>query len=157
MVKLETVTFGAGCFWGVEDAFVKIKGVVKTEVGFMGGKTKNPTYKEVCTDKTGHAEVVHLKFDPKKVSYEELLNIFWGIHDPTQKNRQGPDAGTQYRSVIFYYNEKQKELAEKSREELGKSGKYTSPIVTEIVPASEFYRAEEYHQKYHQKQGIKAC
>ena len=157
MVKLEEAAFGAGCFWGVEDAFMKIKGVKETEVGFMGGKTKNPTYKEVCTDKTGHAEVVHLKFDPKEISYEELLNIFWGIHNPTSLNRQGPDFGSQYRSVIFYYNKKQKEAAEKSKEELEKSGKYDKPIVTEIVPAPEFYRAEEYHQKYHQKHGLKVC
>lgn len=157
MAKLEDATFGAGCFWGVEDAFMKIKGVKETEVGFMGGKTKNPTYEEVCTDKTGHAEVVHLKFDPMEISYEELLNIFWGIHNPTSLNRQGPDFGTQYRSVIFYHNKKQKESAEKSKAEVENSGKYGKPIVTEIVPASEFYRAEEYHQKYHQKQGISKC
>ena len=157
MAKLETATFGAGCFWGVEDVFMKIKGVKETEVGFMGGKTKNPTYEEVCTDKTGHAEVVHLKFDPKEISYEELLNIFWGIHNPTSLNRQGPDFGTQYRSAIFYHNKNQKEAAEKSKADLEKSGKYDKPIVTEIAPASEFYRAEEYHQKYHQKQGITKC
>ena len=157
MAELEDATFGAGCFWGVEDAFMKIKGVKETKVGFMGGKTKNPTYKEVCTDKTGHAEVVHLKFDPKEISYKELLNIFWGIHNPTSLNRQGPDFGSQYRSVIFYYNDKQKEAAEKSKAELEKSGKYDKPVVTEIVPASEFYRAEEYHQKYHQKHGLKVC
>jgi len=157
MAKLEDAAFGAGCFWGVEDAFMKVKGVEETEVGFMGGKTKNPTYKEVCTDKTGHAEVVHLKFDPKEISYEELLNIFWGIHNPTSLNRQGPDFGSQYRSVIFYYNKEQKKAAEKSKAELEKSGKYDKSIVTEIIPAPEFYRAEEYHQKYHQKQGITKC
>lgn len=157
MAKLEDATFGAGCFWGVEDAFMGIKGVKETETGFMGGKTKNPTYEEVCTDKTGHAEVVHLKFDPDEVGYEKLLSVFWGIHDPTQMNRQGPDFGSQYRSIIFYYNEKQKELAEKSKEEIQKSGKYDKPIATEIIPATEFYRAEEHHQKYHKKHGMSKC
>lgn len=157
MAKLEDAAFGAGCFWGVEDAFMKINGVKETEVGFMGGKTENPTYEEVCTNKTGHAEAVHLKFDPDEISYEELLKIFWGIHNPTSLNRQGPDFGSQYRSVIFYYSEKQKEAAEKSKAELESSGKYDKPIVTEIIAASKFYRAEEYHQKYHQKQGITKC
>ncbi len=155
MAKLETATFGAGCFWGVEDAFMNVRGVKKTEVGFMGGKTRNPTYEEVCTDRTGHAEVVHLKYDPDEVSYEELLEVFWSTHDPTTMNRQGPDVGSQYRSVIFYHNEKQKKLAEKSKIE--KSGEYDKPVVTEIVRAKEFYRAEEHHQKYHQKHGISKC
>lgn len=154
-MHMELATFGAGCFWGVEDAFMKLKGVKETAAGFMGGKTKNPTYKEVCTDKTGHAEVVQVKFDPKEIPYEKLLEIFWSIHDPTQFNRQGPDTGSQYRSVIFYHNENQKKLAEKSKEK--ESAKYPKPIATEIVPASEFYRAEEYHQKYHQKHGIFKC
>lgn len=155
MAKLETATFGAGCFWGVEDTFMNVRGVKKTEVGFMGGKTRNPTYDEVCTDRTGHAEVVHLKYDPDEVSYEELLEVFWSTHDPTTMNRQGPDVGSQYRSVIFYHNEKQKKLAEKSKIE--KSGEYDKPVVTEIVRAKEFYRAEEHHQKYHQKHGISKC
>jgi len=155
MAKLETATFGAGCFWGVEDAFMNVRGVKKTEVGFMGGKTRNPTYEEVCTDRTGHAEVVHLKYDPDEVSYEKLLEVFWSTHDPTTMNRQGPDVGSQYRSVIFYHNEKQKKLAEKSKIE--KSGEYDKPVVTEIVRAKEFYRAEEHHQKYHQKHGISKC
>ncbi len=155
MAKLETATFGAGCFWGVEDAFMNVRGVKKTEVGFMGGKTRNPTYEEVCTDRTGHAEVVHLKYDPDEVSYEELLEVFWSTHDPTTMNRQGPDVGSQYRSVIFYHNEKQKKLAEKSKIE--KSGEYDKPVVTEIVRATDFYRAEEHHQKYHQKHGISKC
>ncbi len=152
---METATFGAGCFWGVEDAFMKVKGVMETAVGFMGGKTENPTYEEVCTDRTGHAEVVQLKYDPEETTYEKLLEVFWSIHDPTQLNRQGPDTGSQYRSVIFYHSKEQKILAEKSREK--ESEKYEKPVVTEILPASEFYRAEEYHQKYHQKHGIKTC
>jgi len=152
---MELATFGAGCFWGVEDAFMKIKGVKETTVGFMGGTTENPTYDEVCTDKTGHAEVVQLKYDPKEVKYEKLLEIFWSIHDPTQLNRQGPDTGSQYRSVVFYHNKEQKELAEESRKK--ESAKYGKPVVTEILPASEFYKAEEHHQKYHKKQGIKTC
>ena len=154
-MKLETATFGAGCFWGVEEVFMKINGVKETAVGFMGGKTKNPTYEEVCKDNTCHTEVVQLKFDPKEISYEKLLEVFWSIHDPTQMNRQGPDTGSQYRSVIFYHTENQKEAAEKSKEK--ESKKYSELIATEIVPASEFYRAEEYHQKYHQKHGIKTC
>ncbi len=155
MAELETATFGAGCFWGAEDAFMKVKGVKETAVGFMGGKTKNPNYKEVCTDKTGHAEVVQLKYDPNEVSYEGLLDVFWNIHDPTTLNRQGPDIGSQYRSVIFYHNKKQEKLAKESKKK--ESAKYGRPIVTEIIPASEFCRAEEYHQKYHKKHGIKTC
>lgn len=147
---MEIATFGAGCFWGVEAAYQKIKGVIKTTVGYMGGTTKNPSYENVCTDKTGHAEVVQVQFDNKIVKYEELLDVFWKIHDPTQLNRQGFDIGTQYRSVIFYHNEKQKILAEKSKNKQEKSKKQ---IVTEIVPAKEFYKAEEYHQNYLKKQG----
>ena len=170
---LRQAMFGAGCFWGVQynfDSFDKtqshpersrmddqVKGVIETEVGYAGGHMENPTYKEVCTDKTGHAEVVHLLYDQDIVSYEELLKNFWENHDPTTMNRQGPDVGSQYRSVIFYYNGEQKELAEKSKEELGKSGKYRNPIVTEIIPASPFYKAEEYHQKYFEKTGQKIC
>ena len=149
--------FGAGCFWGVQYNFDQVKGVVETEVGYAGGHTENPTYKEVCTDKTGHAEVVHLLYDSGIVSYEELLKVFWENHDPTTLNRQGPDRGSQYRSVIFYYDDEQKELAEKSKEELDKSKKFMGQIVTEIVKATQFYKAEEYHQKYFEKTGQKVC
>jgi len=154
---METATFGAGCFWGVQAKFQKIKGVTDTTVGYMGGKTKNPSYEDVCTDETGHAEVVQIQFDEKIVSYEDLLKIFWKIHDPTQLNRQGPDMGTQYRSVIFYYNENQRKTAEESKGELEKSKKFKKPIATEIAPAKEFYRAEEYHQDYLKKQGRTCC
>jgi peptide-methionine (S)-S-oxide reductase len=152
---MEKATFGAGCFWHVEEAFRKVKGVVSTAVGYIGGTKKNPTYEEVCTDTTGHAEVVQVEFDPRKVSYEELLKIFWSIHDPTTRNRQGPDVGTQYRSVIFYHNEKQRIAAEKSKKL--EQQKYKKSIVTEIVSAEEFYRAEEYHQQYLEKRGLKTC
>ncbi len=155
--KLETATFGAGCFWGVEEAFAEIKGVKETQVGFMGGNVKNPPYLLVCTGVTGHAEVVQVKYDPKEVSYEKLLDAFWEIHDPTQFNRQGPDVGTQYRSVIFYHSPEQKKLAEKLKKNLEKSGKYSQPTATAILPAKTFYRAEEYHQKYLQKRGLKTC
>lgn len=148
--KTETATFAAGCFWGVEETFRKTKGVVNTMVGYTGGNMKNPSYEDVCSDETGHAEAVQIEFDPKKVSYEKLLDIFWQNHDPTQLNRQGPDIGSQYRSAVFYHNEKQRKAALKSKEMLGKSGKYNKPIVTEILPAADFYRAEEYHQKYRQ-------
>ncbi len=148
---MEKATFGAGCFWGVEARFRKVKGVIDAVVGYSGGKTKNPTYKDVCTDKTGHAEVVQVTYDPSIVSYEELLEIFWNIHNPTTLNRQGWDIGTQYRSVVFYHGEGQKERALKLKEKLDKSGRYKNPIVTEITPASEFYKAEEYHQRYYEK------
>ncbi len=154
---MEKATFGAGCFWGVEAAFQKIKGVVSTTVGYMGGDFKNPTYKDVCTDKTGHAEVVHIAYNPLIISYEKLLDIFWDIHDPTQKNKQGSDRGTQYRSVIFYYTDPQKKLAEQSKRKLEELKKYKKPIVTEITPAKEFYSAEEYHQKYFEKHGGVSC
>ncbi|UCG70064.1 MAG: peptide-methionine (S)-S-oxide reductase MsrA [Thermoplasmata archaeon] len=154
---MEKATFGAGCFWGVEAAFRKVKGVLDTSVGYMGGNLKNPTYKDVCTDKTGHAEVVQVEFDPDVVSYEELLNVFWDIHDPAQLNRQGPDFGTQYRSVIFFHDEEQKKLAISSKEQLERSGKYEGEIGTDITPASIFYRAEEYHQRYNEKHGIDSC
>ena len=139
----------------MEEAFREIKGVVKTEVGYMGGTMKNPTYEDVCSHKTGHAEVVRLEFDPEVVPYEKLLDVFWSIHDPTQKNRQGPDVGTQYRSAIFYHNEEQKKAAEKSLKEEQK--KYDKQIATEIVKATIFYPAEEYHQKYLMKKGLKTC
>ena len=151
----EKATFGAGCFWGVEVEFKKVKGVVDTIVGYMGGKTKNPTYEQVCTDKTGHVEVVQVTFDPKKISYEKLLNVFWKCHDPTQVNRQGPDIGTQYRSVIFYHSEKQKKAAEKSKVALEK--KLQQDIATAIEPAKTFYKAEEYHQRYLEKHKFAVC
>ena len=154
---MEKATFGAGCFWGVEAAFRKVKGVVSTAVGYMGGTSENPTYKDVCTDKTGHIEVVQVEFDPEVISYEELLKVFWEIHDPTQLNRQGPDFGTQYRSVIFFHNDEQKKLAITSKEQLQQSGRYEGEIVTEITPATTFYKAEEYHQRYHEKHGIDSC
>jgi peptide-methionine (S)-S-oxide reductase len=153
-IMTEKGTFGAGCFWGVESAFRRMKGVVSTQVGYAGGSFKNPTYEDVCTDRTGHAEVVQVEYDPEQVSYEELLELFWNVHDPTTPNRQGPDVGTQYRSAIFYHSPEQKTAAEASREKLQKSGRTKRPVVTEIAPASEFYRAEEYHQQYFEKRGI---
>lgn len=159
MVKImEKATFGAGCFWGVEASFQNIDGVASTTVGYMGGDFKNPTYEDVCTDKTGHAEVVHITYDPSIISYEKLLDIFWDIHNPTQRNRQGPDHGTQYRSVVFYHTDQQKKIAEQSKTKLEESKKYKrKPIVTEITPAKEFYPAEEYHQKYVEKHGGVSC
>ena len=148
---MELATFGAGCFWGVEAKFQKVKGVINTTVGYMGGRLKNPTYEQVCTDKTGHAEVVQITFDKEEISYEKLLEIFWSLHDPTQLNRQGPDIGKQYRSVIFYYNETQKKIAEIQKKQIQK--KYNRKIVTEITHVSKFYPAEEYHQNYLKKQG----
>ncbi|TFF69229.1 MAG: peptide-methionine (S)-S-oxide reductase [Promethearchaeota archaeon] len=150
-VKAEKATFGAGCFWGVEARFRRVEGVIDAVSGYAGGHTKDPSYKEVCTNKTGHAEVVQVTYDPSIVSYEDLLEIFWNIHNPTTLNRQGWDVGTQYRSVVFYGNEDQKEKAMQLKEKLDESGKYKKPIVTEIVPLEEFYRAEEYHQKYYEK------
>ena len=148
---MKKATFGAGCFWGVETRFGKVKGVIDTVVGYAGGTTEDPTYKEVCTNKTGHAEVVQVTFDPSIVSYEELLEIFWNMHNPTTLNRQGWDIGTQYRSAVFYHDEDQRLAAIALKEKLDKSGKFQKPIVTEIVPISEFTRAEEYHQKYDEK------
>jgi len=156
--KLEKATFAAGCFWGVEASFTEVKGVIKSTAGFTGGKTKNPSYEDVCTDKTGHAEAVELEYDPGTVSYEKLLDVFWSIHDPTTPNRQGPDTGSQYRSAIFYHTPEQEKAALDSKKRLEKSAKFKHQIVTEIAEAAEFYPAEEYHQKYYQKQGIKpAC
>jgi peptide-methionine (S)-S-oxide reductase len=149
--------FGAGCFWGVESAFREVEGVVETAVGYSGGMTENPTYEDVCSHTTGHAEVVLVTYDPEKVSYEDLLEVFWKTHNPTQLNRQGPDVGDQYRSAIFYFTEEQKKAAEASRGRLQKSGKYDNDIVTEISPASAFYRAEEYHQQFWEKRGRKGC
>ncbi len=147
-------TFGAGCFWHVEDLFGKIKGVKSTKVGYTGGNLTNPTYEEVCTDKTGNAEAVEIEYDPNEITYQELLDVFWNSHDPTSLNRQGPDIGIQYRSSIFFHNESQKQDAEKSKEKLDSSGKFSKSIVTEIIPSPEFYKAEEYHQKYIQKSGL---
>ena len=154
--NLETATFAAGCFWGVEDTFMKKKGVKATSVGYTGGNFSNPTYEDVCTDKTGHAEAIQLRFDPREVSYEELLDLFWSIHDPTTKNRQGPDIGSQYRSTIFYHTAEQEKIAKKSKQDLDDS-KFQNKIVTEIVPATTFYPAENYHQKYYQKNGGGSC
>lgn len=153
----EKATFGAGCFWGVEDAFLQIGGVKETTVGYLGGTMKNPTYKDVCYNNTGHAEVVQIVFDPDVVSYKSLLELFWKIHNPTLLNRQGPDIGTQYRSAIFFHNEKQKLIAEKSMAELNATKKFKHTIVTEISEASEFYKAEEYHQEYLKKNGLSSC
>lgn len=155
--KKEIATFACGCFWGVEEAFRTFPGIVETRVGYTGGHTKNPTYQDVCSDATGHAEAVEVIYDPSKVSYEELLAKFFEIHDPTTKNRQGPDVGSQYRSAIFYRSDEQRRAAEKMKINFNRAGKYGAPIVTEIVPASEFYPAEEYHQKYIQKGGDAAC
>jgi len=149
--------FGAGCFWGVEAAFRKIPGVLATAVGYSGGHVANPTYRQVCSDTTGHAEVVEVEYDPARVSYEQLLAVFWENHDPTQLNRQGPDIGSQYRSVIFYYDEAQKAAAEASKAALEASGRYRRPIVTAIEPADTFWRAEEYHQQYLEKRGLTTC
>ena len=147
-------TFGAGCFWHVEDLLSKTKGVTSTAVGYIGGKLPNPTYEEVCTDQTGHAEAVEVEFNPDEISYEKLLDIFWHNHNPTTLNRQGPDVGNQYRSAIFYHDETQKEIAEKSKQSLDSSKSFDAPIVTQIIPAPKFYKAEEYHQKYFKKQGF---
>lgn len=151
----EKATFAAGCFWGVEAAFRQINGVKSTRVGYTGGKMDNPAYEDVCTDETGHAEAVEVTFDPKKVSYEKLLDVFWSNHNPTQGNRQGPDVGTQYRSAVFYHNAKQKEMASKSLKKQQK--KYDKKITTEIKPAEKFYVAEDYHQQYLEKRGLSTC
>jgi len=147
-VTMEKATFAAGCFWGVEEAFRTLEGVLETAVGYMGGHTENPTYQQVCSGETGHAEVVHLKFNPEQISYAQLLDKFWGKHNPTCLNFQGWDVGSQYRSVIFYYSEQQRQIAEESKAQLAASGKYREPIVTEITSAMPFWRAEEYHQQY---------
>jgi peptide-methionine (S)-S-oxide reductase len=156
-MKTAKATFGAGCFWGVEEVFRNVKGVVSTAVGYAGGAKENPTYADVCTDKTGHAEVVEVEFDPSQVAYDELLGVFWSNHNPTTLNRQGPDVGTQYRSVIFYHSPEQKSAAEVSRAKIDKSGRFPRPVVTQIEPAPTFWRAEEYHQRYLQKRGQSHC
>jgi peptide-methionine (S)-S-oxide reductase len=154
---IEKATFGAGCFWHVEADFRKVKGVTNVISGYTGGKTADPTYEQVCTDKTGHAESVLVEYDSSIVSYDQLLDVFWNLHDPTTRNRQGPDLGSQYRSAIFYHNSDQKDRAIASKERLEKSGKYSRPVVTEIVPATEFYPAEEYHQRYYEKHNLASC
>ncbi|HLZ24234.1 MAG TPA: peptide-methionine (S)-S-oxide reductase MsrA [Ktedonobacterales bacterium] len=156
-MSIEKATFGAGCFWGVEAEFRQIPGVTATAAGFEGGTLDNPSYRAVCSHTTGHAEVVEVDFDPARVTYDDLLTVFWQAHDPTQLNRQGPDVGDQYRSVIFYHSPEQQATAEASKEKLERSGAYQKPIVTQIVPAVTFYRAEEYHQQYLEKQGLSSC
>jgi methionine-S-sulfoxide reductase len=154
MSKLQKAVFAAGCFWGVQSFFDALDGVKQTAVGYTGGLTKNPTYEQVCTGDTGHAEALEITFDPNMIGYEELVKKFFELHDPTQLNRQGPDVGTQYRSAIFFENQEQREVAEKIIKKLELEKKYSKPIVTEIIEAGEFYAAEEYHQKYFEKRGI---
>lgn len=154
---MQTATFAAGCFWGVEAAFSKVDGVIDTKVGYAGGSTKNPTYEQVCSDQTGHAEVVKVDFDETKLSFQELLNIFFWCHDPTQLNRQGPDVGRQYRSAIFFHSAEQESLAKELIAEMNKSGEFKDPVVTEVLPASTFWMAEEYHQRYFEKKGVDMC
>jgi peptide-methionine (S)-S-oxide reductase len=154
---MEKATFGAGCFWGVEAAFQQVKGVTSTAVGYSGGTFPNATYKDVCSGRTGHAEVVQVAYDPAQVSYNELLSVFWENHDPTQMNRQGPDVGSQYRSAIFFHTPEQEAAARASKEALQRSGRFQRPIATEITPASEFWRAEDYHQRYLEKRGMAHC
>jgi peptide-methionine (S)-S-oxide reductase len=156
-METRKATFGAGCFWGVEETFRKLDGVVNTAVGYAGGTMENPSYEDVCTDRTGHAEVVEVEFDPAKVSYRQLLDIFWANHDPTTRNRQGPDVGTQYRSVVFYHSPEQKAEAEETKRALEKTGRLRRPIVTQIEAAGPFYRAEEHHQRYLEKRGLSHC
>lgn len=155
MGNLEKAVFGAGCFWGVEAAFRNVEGVTATRAGYSGGSHDNPTYKDVCSGRTGHAEVVEVTYDPDKVSYERLLDVFWNDHDPTQFNRQGPDIGAQYRSAIFYLNERQREAAENAK--VAQQGRWSRPVVTEITSASTFWEAEDYHQQYLEKRGMATC
>ena len=150
-------TFAAGCFWGVEATFRHLPGVSSTRVGYTGGSLENPTYKDVCTDTTGHAEAVEVEYDPAKLSYDKLLEVFWENHDPTQLNRQGPDFGKQYRSAIFFHDAQQESAAKASKDALEKSHRYTKPVVTQIVPAVKFYEAEDYHQQYLEKRGLATC
>jgi len=152
---MEKATFAGGCFWGVEAAFRQIPGVVDAVVGYTGGTTKNPTYRDVCTDETGHAEAIEVTFDPQKISYDKLLDHFWQLHDPTTLNRQGPDVGTQYRSSIFYHSPEQEKAARESKQHWQE--RFNRPIVTEIAPAATFYPAEDYHQRYLEKRGLNAC
>jgi peptide-methionine (S)-S-oxide reductase len=154
-IMTEKATFGAGCFWGVEQTFRQIPGVLEAVSGYLGGNLKDPTYHDVCSGTTGHAEVVEVTFDPARVSYDKLLDAFWKMHNPTTLNRQGPDVGAQYRSAIFFHSSEQQKAATASKEKA--QAMFPRPIVTEITPASEFYRAEEYHQQYLSKRGIKSC
>jgi len=154
---IETATFAAGCFWGVEAAFRQLDGVISTQVGYIGGSVENPTYEQVCSGRTGHAEAVAVEYDPSRISYDELLNVFWENHDPTTLNRQGPDVGAQYRSAIFFHTPEQSAAARASKEKLEQLGKYKKPIVTEITAAPQFYRAEDYHQQYLEKRGVTHC
>lgn len=156
-MQTELATFGAGCFWGVEIAFRQIPGVLDALAGYSGGTMPNPTYEDVCSDRTGHAEVVQVTFDPSRVSYDRLLDVFFTSHDPTQLNRQGPDVGRQYRSAIFYHSEAQRETAEAAKRKWEASGRWKRPIVTEIAPAGPFWKAEEYHQRYLEKRGLASC
>jgi peptide-methionine (S)-S-oxide reductase len=155
--KYEKATFAAGCFWHVQYEFDRVPGVISTTVGYTGGTTENPTYEQVCTGKTGHAESVEITYDPNRVGYEKLLDVFFKVHDPTTLNRQGPDVGHQYRSAIFYHNDRQRQAALAAMEKLSKSGKYSRPIVTEVKPAGPFHKAENYHQKYLEKSGALSC
>ena len=150
-------TFAAGCFWGVELTFRQLPGVLSTRVGYTGGDFANPTYQDVCTDRTGHAEAVEVEFDPAKISYEKLLDVFWENHDPTQLNRQGPDVGTQYRSAIFYHSPEQAAEARASKEQVERSHRFSNPVVTQILPAADFFQAEDYHQQYLEKRGLASC
>jgi peptide-methionine (S)-S-oxide reductase len=154
---MATATFGAGCFWGVEAAFRNVEGVTATAVGYEGGHADSPTYEQVCSHTTGHAEVVQVEYDPQKVSYDELLDVFWSEHDPTQLNRQGPDVGDQYRSVVFVHDEDQEKAARASLEREERSGRHRRPVVTQIVPAETFWKAEDYHQQYLEKRGLATC
>jgi len=153
----KTATFGAGCFWGVEAAFRQLEGVESTRVGYAGGRLENPTYEDVCSHRTGHAEVVEVTYDDDKVSYDDLLEVFWHKHNPTQRNRQGWDIGDQYRSVVFFHDEEQRAAAEQSKAELDASGRYRKPVVTQIEPAQTFYPADEHHQQYLEKRGRSTC
>jgi peptide-methionine (S)-S-oxide reductase len=154
---METATFAAGCFWGVEAAFRRTEGVTKTRVGYIGGHIDEPTYQQVCTDTTGHAEAVEVEFDPGRVSYDRLLDVFWQAHDPTTLNRQGPDIGSQYRSAIFVHSPEQETAAAESKARIGASGRFKKPVVTKIVPAATFWEAEDYHQQYLEKRGLAHC
>jgi peptide-methionine (S)-S-oxide reductase len=154
---MEIATFAAGCFWGVEAAFREIKGVASTRVGYTGGSVDNPTYRDVCSGRTGHAEAVEVTYEPAQISYDQLLSVFWEVHNPTMLNRQGPDVGEQYRSALFFHNSAQEAAAQSSKENLQRSGKYKRDIVTEITPASQFWEAEDYHQQYFEKRGMTHC